>query len=249
MLFSRFPKRLVAIAVYFLAAMDVSPAGAVELERLTQATLSDDTDGIRKVIAEVAAADLKDPEVAWRTLNAYFRYFDELAERNREKDRQWAADAMYELAKVARKAHPDHAGVRYWSAMAGLSYLQTYQMKALFVAGDVMDEMEVVRKLQPELDDWGPDRVLGILYYNLPGWPLSRGDNDKALVHLAKAAQAAPHRAVNRLYYAKTLWKDNQKEKAKGELGFLQKGEWKVSSAHWRKITEKQIGELAEEMK
>jgi hypothetical protein len=249
MRFPRFPQRLVAIAVFLLSAMDAGPAGAVELERLTQATFSDDTDGIRKVLTEVSAADLKDPEVAGRTLNAYFRYFDELAERDREKDRRWAADSMYELAKAARKAHPSHPEVRYWSAMAGLAYLQTYQMKALFVAGDVMDEMEVVRKLKPELDDWGPDRVLGILYYNLPGWPLSRGDNDKALVHLAKAAEGAPHRAVNRLYHAKTLWKDDQKEKAKGELAFLQKGVWKVSSAHWRTITEKQIGELAEEMK
>lgn len=182
-------------------------------------------------------------------LQAWYRYYDELAERGRDDERGAAADAVHALAAKARKAYPDSAAVVYWAAMADVAYLETHQMKALFIAGDLLAAFERARKLDPALDDWGPDRMLGILYGALPGWPLSKGDVDKGIAYLTIAATKAPDRAVNRLRLAKLLLKEGRREEAKPHLDFLAAGKWRVSSAHWRAITERQIAELVDEAK
>lgn len=209
---------------------------------------SADPDEIRAALPAFQAA-ATDAAATALHLKAYYRYYDELAERNREGERGKAADVAHELAKKARAAYPKDASVRYWAAMADVAYLETNQMKALFIAGDLLEELEIARKLDPAVDDWGPDRMLGILYGALPGWPLSKGDNDKAIKHLTLAADKVPDRAVNRLRLAKVLLKAGKRDEAKKHLDFMLQGRWRVSSAHWRKITERQIAETAKEAK
>ena len=234
-------------AIFFvIGAMSISPAYGDGLS-LTEAGVSSDLNAVRKTLDTAPLSTIVNPEDAWRLLRAYYRYYDELDGQNREADRSWAAAKARAIAEQAYAKHPTHPAVVYWSGMAGLAYLETNQMKALFIASDLLARYEKARELDSAMDDWGPDRMLGILAFSLPGWPLSKGDNDKAMLHLEKASQHAPSRAVNRLYYAKALLKDGQTERALRELDFLEKGQWKVSSPHWRMLMEKKIRALAEE--
>lgn len=223
-------------------ALTVALLGAPNADVLSSA----DPDTIRAALPAFRAGATDAASTAHH-LKAYYRYYDELAERNRDAERGKAADAAHELAKKARAAYPKDAQVRYWAAMADVAYLEMNQMKALFIAGDLLAELETARKLDPTVDDWGPDRMLGILYGALPGWPLSKGDVEKGIKHLTLAAEKAPDRAVNRLRLAIVLLKADRRDEAKPHLDFLQKNQWRVSSAHWRKITERQIAETVKE--
>lgn len=239
---------LCGFATFMTVAISISLAHAGGLS-LTEAGVSNDMKAIRQSLDAAPPSTLDDAESAWRLLRVYYRYYDELEGQNREADRGWAAEKARPLAEQAYAKHPTSPAVVYWSAMAGLMYLEKNQMKALFIASDLLDRYERARKLDSTMDDWGPDRMLGILSYSLPGWPLSKGDNGKALLHLEKASKHAPNRAVNRLFYAKALLKDGQSEKAARELDFLEKGQWQVSSPHWRTLTESKIRAFAEEVR
>ncbi len=227
------------------AAPAASPAGSYASFE-TDATSGVPT-RIRAAIDGYAKLDAGNPEVAWRLIRAYFAYYDELAERNQEKERVWAADAGYELANQAIKEHPEHPEVVYYAGLIGMAYLDMHQMKALFIVGEVMDRFRKARALKPALDDWGPDRSLGILYHSLPGWPLSQGDRKKAHEHLQRAADNAPERGINRLMLAQVLLALDEPAAAKPHLEFLQKGNWRASSPHWRAITERRIGETVKQ--
>lgn len=61
-------------------------------------------------------------------------------------------------------------------------------------------------------DYFGPDRVYGRLYLELPG--LAGGDKKKALKHLESAVTNAPDHTLNQLYYAQALEANKQTEKA-----------------------------------
>ncbi len=61
------------------------------------------------------------------------------------------------------------------------------------------------------IDSYGPDRILGKVYFELP-WPM--GDNKKSLKHLEKAFNGDPTRVLNVVYYAETLAETGSKDKA-----------------------------------
>ena len=67
----------------------------------------------------------------------------------------------------------------------------------------LVDEMEVSFKtalaLDPTYDFAGPDRCLGLLYRDAPGWPTSIGSRMKARRHLQAAADLRPNHLENRL--------------------------------------------------
>lgn len=54
-----------------------------------------------------------------------------------------------------------------------------------------------------EFESYGTDRILGRLYYSLPGF--SGGDKEEAIKHLKVAYDNAPNYALNVVYYAEAL--------------------------------------------
>jgi hypothetical protein len=69
---------------------------------------------------------------------------------------------------------------------------------------------ERARSLNENLDFAAPDRLLGMLYQQTPGWPTSIGNRSKARHHLTRAVELAPDFPDNRLALAEALaeWKD-----------------------------------------
>ncbi len=67
-------------------------------------------------------------------------------------------------------------------------------------------------------DQAGAHRVLGRIYYEAPGWPLSVGDMQKSLEHLKAAVRLSPATSTNHLYLAQTLLRLNEAMPARQEL-------------------------------
>jgi tetratricopeptide (TPR) repeat protein len=73
--------------------------------------------------------------------------------------------------------------------------------------------MAWVIKKDPAYEKGGPYRVLGRLYFKLPG--LMGGSTAKAIENLKTAVQHGPQRWINHLYLAEVYLKEGQKDLAK----------------------------------
>jgi Tfp pilus assembly protein PilF len=76
--------------------------------------------------------------------------------------------------------------------------------------------MQTCLDLDPAVEGWGPDRVLGRMYYKLPFF--KGGDNDKSIAHLEKSLAGAPSNALTRLYLAETFRSKGRKVSAIQQL-------------------------------
>ena len=104
-------------------------------------------------------------------------------------------NAMREL--IARE--PKLAAGHYYLAMNLGQLARTKTLGAL----PLVDQMEVEFKIARDCDEhWdfaGPDRNLGTLYFEAPGWPASIGNRPKARKHLERAVEVAPDYPENHL--------------------------------------------------
>jgi len=91
-------------------------------------------------------------------------------------------------------------------------------LNSLFMIGPIRDEMEKVLKIDPEHD--GAHFVLGSLYRQAPGWPLSCGDLNKALHHAELAVKYSPSTILNHVGLAEVYFDKDRYKEAREELLF-----------------------------
>jgi hypothetical protein len=235
----------VVLLVLVAAAVDLHGT-ACDLATADIEATSGDPERIRKAIDIYLTSDTSEPEVQWRLIRAYYNYYDELTDLDRRKGQRWAADKGYAFAKSAYAAHPENAEIVYYYAAIGLCYLDFHRLKALFLINDLLSAFEKARRLDPTLDDAGPDRNLGLLYHELPRWPFG-GDRKKALRHLEAATIIAPQRAANRLPLAKMLAEEGRFEEGWQHIEFIRAGNFKVSSPHWHAIYMRRVEDVAQD--
>lgn len=149
---------------------------------------------------------------------------------------------------------PRSAEAHYYLAMNLGQLARTKLLGALRLVSEMEQEFKTVRNLNPALDFAGPDRCLGLLYLDAPGWPASIGSQTKARTHLLRAAELAPRYPENRLCLleAALRWNDRKlsAREVKEVAALLPEarqrltGEaWEVSwvdwEARWKKAREK----------
>lgn len=107
----------------------------------------------------------------------------------------------------------------------GLSALKMVrEMEALWVAAQSRD---------PAFDHAGPDRCLGLLYLDAPGWPASVGNHSKARLHLERAVALEPDYPENRLCLAEAELKWKQRGAALKQLESLD-ALWPKARQTWK---------------
>jgi tetratricopeptide (TPR) repeat protein len=82
----------------------------------------------------------------------------------------------------------------------------------------ILEELKRAIALDAAFDQAGAHRVLGRIYYEAPGWPLSVGDMQKSRQHLQAAVHLSPGTSTNHLYLAQTLSRLNEAGLARQEL-------------------------------
>lgn len=206
---------------------------------------SGDRDRILNAIEEYKNCDnyMTNPDLQWRLLRAYANYHSEQAERDLFKQK-WAAESGYKFAVEIDASQSDKAEALYYYASIVMRYLYFHRIKAIFLGPGLLKSFEKVRRLNPNIDDAGPDRNLGALYFKLP-WPL--GNNKMALHHFKESVKIAPRRAANRLWLAKALAKEGLYQDGWQHIQFIRAGNFDVSSQHWREIYLRGVEEVAQE--
>ena len=186
--------------------------------------------------------DTQDPAVRRTALGS--RLCLHLAERetNQEKREKLAAEGVsFAETALAQGGSGDGAVHYYLAANLGITVREHITL-AMGNLDRLESEMKQAVALSPDIDDGGPLRLLGTLYFKAPAWPNGIGDRDKALELLEKAVKEYPGHPLNHLFYAQALWDEGDEAtqtrmKAEFALGekLLAEGLWGYNKEPWKK--------------
>ena len=146
-------------------------------------------------------------------------------------------------AKKALAIDPRSLGGHFWLGVCyGVYGSAKGVMKSLSLVDPIKQEMAAVIARDPSYESGGAYRVLGRLYFKLPG--LFGGSNRKAVQNLKTAIKYGPHRWLNHIYLAEVYLDQGEKEKARALLKQVLAGppepglepEWTEEKATARKL-------------
>ncbi|MFQ6109495.1 MAG: tetratricopeptide repeat protein [Candidatus Aminicenantales bacterium] len=156
-------------------------------------------------------------EVYWR-ISRILYYIGDHKEKKKEKKTIFSQGVYY--AKKAVELEPEKPDGYYWLGVNYGVYGETRGvLKSLFLVDDIKEAMNKVIELDRSYEDGGPDRVLGRVYYKLPGF--AGGSKKKSLEHLLKSKEYGPNDALTRIYLAETYMDLKEIEKAREELEYV----------------------------
>ena len=75
--------------------------------------------------------------------------------------------------------------------------------------------------LDERYENAGAHRALGRMYHKLPGFPISFGSNQKALMHLKRAHDLFPQDVITRAFYAELLYDEGKRGEARKHADFV----------------------------
>ena len=117
------------------------------------------------------------------------------------------------------KQFPSDASVLIWRGIISSTFAGVEGgFGALKYAKASKSDLEKALGLEPEALDGGAFTSLGALYYKVPGWPLSFGDDDRAKMLLEKGLSVSPEGIDSNYFYADYLIGEDNYKKAKEYL-------------------------------
>jgi tetratricopeptide (TPR) repeat protein len=137
--------------------------------------------------------------LAWRFGKAAF---DAASAATNHHDRARFATEGSSACRSALSADPKSGPAAYYLALNLGELASTRGLSALHIVREMEKFLLTARQLDPAFDHAGPDRTLGLLYHEAPGWPTSVGSNAKAREHLESAVKLDPDYPENRLSLA-----------------------------------------------
>lgn len=153
------------------------------------------------------AAKPEDVTLAWQFTRAVFDWAE--FSQNDEQREKLALEGIA-VSESWREKKPKEVGVLYYLAMNKGQLARTRLWTALGLVTEMEQLFQTTRDLDEKFDYAGPDRNLGLLYLDAPGWPASIGNKTKARTHLARALKLVPSYPENHLCFMEALlrWKD-----------------------------------------
>ena len=133
--------------------------------------------------------------------------------------REKAFERLTEEAGALVAANPDRAEPLVWKAIIESSHAgASGGLSALSLVKEARQLLEQAERIDPTVLDGSVYTSLGSLYYQVPGWPLGFGDDDKADAYLKKALAVAPDSIDANYFYADFLRERGEYAKAMAAL-------------------------------
>ncbi|MGH7940266.1 MAG: tetratricopeptide repeat protein [Limisphaerales bacterium] len=200
-----------ALAWFFAMALTAF-AGQIE-----KATFANRAETAFKRAQAQYQSQMDNPRVAWEFARACFDRAD-WATNNAQR----AAIARQGIAACRQSLlFTNSAAGHYYLAMNMGQLARTETLGALKLVREMEHEFLAAADLDPRADLAGPERGLGLLYRDAPGWPLSIGNRTRARKFLETAVMLAPDDPENILNLAESYLKWGNKAAAKKELEAL----------------------------
>jgi tetratricopeptide (TPR) repeat protein len=166
------------------------------------------------LFARAAKGDPKSSEARWRGAAASYYYGTYTREEAPDAEKMAIFQAGIDLAKEAVALDAKDVEAHFWLGVLYAVYGEAKGiMKSLALVPDVKKEMQTCIELDPSVEGWGPDRVLGRMYFKLPFF--KGGDNKKSMECLERSLKGAPTNALTAYYLAVTYKSEGKKDKAR----------------------------------
>jgi len=176
-------------------------------------------ENLKKAISIVEEYFKKNPksyDAAWRLSMFYFSLGDKVSKGQKVKIYDKAVKYGKEAVKLNDKGVEGH----FWLGASYGKYGESRGvMKSLFLVKPIKKEMKRVLELDETYECAGVYRVLGRLYFKVPG--LFGGSKSKSLKYLLKEKEMCPSNPLGRYYLADTLRKKGKKKEAIKELEWI----------------------------
>ena len=154
-------------------------------------------------------------EAAWQLGRAAYDWADFAHSKQQRAD---IAEEGIAACRSLIGREPNSAPGHYYLGLDLGQLARTKHLGALKLVSQMESEFIISINLNSNLDYGGPDRALGLLYLEAPGWPTSIGSKAKAKLHLQRAAKLAPNYPENFLNLAEAYLKWSDKSAAMREL-------------------------------
>jgi len=156
-------------------------------------------------------------DVYWRIARILY-YIGAHTESKKEKKTIFS-QGIYN-AKKAVALEPEKPDGHYWLGVNyGVFGEAKGVLKSLSLVKPIKAEMNKVIEIDREYEDGGADRVLGRVYFKVPG--IAGGSKEKSLEHLLKSKELGPNDPLTRVYLAETYLALKEVDKAKAELEYV----------------------------
>lgn len=156
-------------------------------------------------------------EAYWRLARILY-YIGKNTESKKERMIIFSQGVYY--GKKAVTSEPEKPDGHYWLGVNYGVFGETKGvLKSLSLVKPIKQAMNKVIELDRGYEDGGPDRVLGRVYFKLPG--IAGGSKKKSLEHLLKSKELGPNDPLTRCYLADTLLSQDEVAKAREELEFV----------------------------
>lgn len=162
---------------------------------------------------QAAQADPKSYDALWEGARSCYYYGNYARSEAPDSEKLPIFQDGIDRAKAAIALKADGAEGHFWLGVLDGVYGEAKGiLKSLHMVPEIKAEMAECQKLDNTVECYGPDRVLGRLYYKLP-W-FKGGDNKMAIEFLEKAVKGCPTNALSKLYLAETLKSEGEKDRA-----------------------------------
>jgi tetratricopeptide (TPR) repeat protein len=161
-------------------------------------------------------ANTNDVTAAWKLGQAALAWAD-FAKNNAQREE--IARAGMAACRRALTLAPDSAAAHFYLGTNLGQLARARKLEALSLIKEIERQFEAARVLDEQFNQAGPDRCLGLLYLDAPGWPASLGSRHKAREHLERAVALSPGFPENRLSLmeAYVRWKDSRQLRLQAE--------------------------------
>lgn len=160
-------------------------------------------------------SDTNDPALAWQFARRCYDWADFATNKA-----QRAAVARAGIAACRRSLQlTNSVAGHYYMAMNMGQLAQAEMLSGLKLVREMAREFNAAADLDLRFDYAGPDRGLGLLYGEAPGWPVSIGNRRKSKEFLLDAVSLAPDYPDNVLNLAEACLKWGDRKDAQIQLG------------------------------
>jgi tetratricopeptide (TPR) repeat protein len=132
-----------------------------------------------------------------------------------ESGQEQAFESLVAEARKLAEANPDSAEPKVWLAIvlstdAGV----TGGLGALGKVKEARRQLEAAEKINPDVLNGSIYTSLGSLYYQVPGWPIGFGDDEKAEQYLKKALAMNPNGIDPNYFYGDFMVEEGDYQQA-----------------------------------
>lgn len=152
-------------------------------------------------------------------VRALQRQWEEVKYQKPKAQQEAAFEALAKSAGTVRDKYPDRVEPEIWYGIVVASYAGAKGgLKALSLAKEAKQAFEHALEVDPKALDGSAYTSLGSLYYQVPGWPIGFGDDDKARQMLEAALKLNPNGIDPNYFYGDYLFRKGDFATAKKVL-------------------------------